>query len=378
MPYSRAYAPCMIPPNGMVHDLDGPFKRRRSELYDDRESEETFSSRSFSVPDGASLDQYDGAGEEPSESTKLKGVFWPGMDIFDSATPEMKRKRNQKKDTSVVAQLEANSLEVEPMEMIFTPLGTLKKARMISGNPEDDESSPIRGDTSPTRHYSNFTRPPLMPVPFDTSRLTSGSSSAYNSQYDVSRHLLRSLADQRSDVDFPYGPPKRKRNFEIFHDREISFSNPAGFGLLNSEFHLPGHSDSAQPSQSDTSRYEYKDHTPHHLYDPFHTHSSADGAHEKENVPIPAPMPTKSHQMDDHHHFSHGTHHPETYAPPVHPFSYPSAEQTLNTHDHYGSVYGHQTQSSAVFLPTYKSQDDHDDRTAHQSHVYDSVGTEVC
>ncbi|KAK8202392.1 hypothetical protein IWZ01DRAFT_545929 [Phyllosticta capitalensis] len=36
-----------------------------------------------------------------SEASKLKGVLWPCKDIFDSATPETKRKRNQKKDVTL-------------------------------------------------------------------------------------------------------------------------------------------------------------------------------------------------------------------------------------------------------------------------------------
>ena len=74
-----------------------------------------------------------------SESTKLKGVYWPGMDIFDSATPEMRRKRNQKKDSSVVQQLELNSLVVEATELVFTPQGSFKRLRRISCSESDEE-----------------------------------------------------------------------------------------------------------------------------------------------------------------------------------------------------------------------------------------------
>lgn len=74
-----------------------------------------------------------------SEAAKLKGVYWPGMDIFDSATPEMRRKRNQKKDSSVVEQLELNSQEVEATELIFTPQGSFKRLRRISCSESDDE-----------------------------------------------------------------------------------------------------------------------------------------------------------------------------------------------------------------------------------------------
>jgi hypothetical protein len=44
------------------------------------------------------------------------------MDIFDSATPETRRKRNQKKTTSVILQLQATSEIVTPTELIFDNL----------------------------------------------------------------------------------------------------------------------------------------------------------------------------------------------------------------------------------------------------------------
>lgn len=109
-----------------------------------------------------------------SESTKLKGVYWPGMDIFDSATPEMRRKRNQKKDSSVVEQLELNSQEVEATELIFTPQGSFKRQRRISCSDSDEEGDfdiknespePLRRRTALAfmdtniRHHKQFKRP---------------------------------------------------------------------------------------------------------------------------------------------------------------------------------------------------------------------------
>lgn len=82
---------------------------------------------------------FDEAG--PTQSPVLKGVQWPGMDIFDSACPEAQRKRNQKKDIAIMAQIELNSTEVEPLERIYWPEGGLKKERLITGMVE---SSPIK------------------------------------------------------------------------------------------------------------------------------------------------------------------------------------------------------------------------------------------
>ena len=50
--------------------------------------------------------QYD---DGHGDNTKLKGVYWDGMGIFDSATPDMRRKRNQKKAYSVIQSLMATS-----------------------------------------------------------------------------------------------------------------------------------------------------------------------------------------------------------------------------------------------------------------------------
>ncbi len=97
------------------------------------------------------------AGSAPSPI--LKGVQWPGMDIFDSASPEAQRKRNQKKNQSVMAQMELNSTAVEPMERIYWPEGGLKKERLITGNVE---SSPLKDESpKPKRQREVSDRPVL-------------------------------------------------------------------------------------------------------------------------------------------------------------------------------------------------------------------------
>ncbi|GAB7345288.1 hypothetical protein MBLNU457_3648t3 [Dothideomycetes sp. NU457] len=85
-----------------------------------------------------------------NDANKLKGVYWPGMNMFDAATPEMRRKRNQKKATSVVEQLEALSRDIEATELVFSPSGVLRKARHISGFPNPD-SSPLKGEETPPK-----------------------------------------------------------------------------------------------------------------------------------------------------------------------------------------------------------------------------------
>jgi hypothetical protein len=73
--------------------------------------------------------------------SKAEGDICPGMDIFDSATPEMRRKCNQKKATSVIVQLQARGEIVTPTELIFDNLGQFKKERIISGEPNSEPAT---------------------------------------------------------------------------------------------------------------------------------------------------------------------------------------------------------------------------------------------
>lgn len=85
---------------------------------------------------------------EPIQPPVLKGVKWPGMSIFDSASLEAQRLRNQKKDGSILEQMEQNSIVVEQMERIYWPDGSLKQKRLITGNVE---SSPLKEPTPPPK-----------------------------------------------------------------------------------------------------------------------------------------------------------------------------------------------------------------------------------
>lgn len=82
------------------------------------------------------------------QSPVLKGIKWPGMSLFDSASLDAQRLRNQKKDESVLEQMEHNSSMVQQMERIYWPDGSLKKKRLITGNVE---SSPLKEPTPPPR-----------------------------------------------------------------------------------------------------------------------------------------------------------------------------------------------------------------------------------
>src|SRR5579871_5420082 len=63
------------------------------------------------------------------------------MDLFDSATAEMKRMSNQKKDGTALQQMKRSSAEIEPTEWIFNADGEFRRTRDIFD--ESTESSPV-------------------------------------------------------------------------------------------------------------------------------------------------------------------------------------------------------------------------------------------
>lgn len=155
------------------------------------------------------------------DNSKLKGVLWPGMDIFDSATPTARRRRNQKKDASILEQLEASSLEVQPTEAIWLPDGGLKKERVITG---DVASSSSPWKTSPLR--TDEERAPLAELPIrkpNFGRRRAGGqvgSRPYNTYADDN-------AEQR--LNYP-AIGKRKRAFPVYkdHDSDLEDGEEAG------------------------------------------------------------------------------------------------------------------------------------------------------
>jgi hypothetical protein len=104
------------------------------------------------------------------ESPKLKGVYWDGMDLFDAATEEMRRRRNQKKDGSALRKMERTSKSVVPDEAIYSPGGSWLKTRVITGNFED--TSPLRGET-PVPKPTRKRRQPLAETDGNVSRASS-------------------------------------------------------------------------------------------------------------------------------------------------------------------------------------------------------------
>lgn len=80
-------------------------------------------------------------GDAGDESSKLKGTVYPGMGLFDAATPIQKRKRNQKKHASVVRNMEMASASIGPDEEVWdNTMSEVTRTRNVYDSPSIDGS----------------------------------------------------------------------------------------------------------------------------------------------------------------------------------------------------------------------------------------------
>lgn len=76
-----------------------------------------------------------------SGATKLKGIVLPGMDLFDAATPDQKRMRNQKKHESVLKNMSRASQAIEQTECVWDEqLQSITRTRNVYDSPSVDGS----------------------------------------------------------------------------------------------------------------------------------------------------------------------------------------------------------------------------------------------
>ena len=180
--------------------------------------------------------------ESSGDSSKLKGIIWPGMDLFDSASMDARRKRNQKKESTVLESMQAQSERVEPTEVIYFPTWDVKKARYISG---EVESSPPSSVSPKRRQRSNVGRRPLaeldanQPTKFQPKllktsamlRQVSDSEGTEQNQAPPSQpplHSLFTLRDMDPERRFDFGEPNKHlgRRIEVFEDRHTGEKSP--------------------------------------------------------------------------------------------------------------------------------------------------------
>lgn len=91
--------------------------------------------------------------DDENDASRLKGVRYPGMGLFDSADEAQKRMRNQRKDDSVLRQMEETSSGIEPNEFVWTENGEFQRIRDIYASPSI-EGSPVRRPCWHSRHLA--------------------------------------------------------------------------------------------------------------------------------------------------------------------------------------------------------------------------------
>lgn len=193
---------------------------------------------------------------EVIECLKLKGIQWPGMDLFDAATPEMKRVRNQRKDTSVLQAMMATSAEIMPTEVVYKANGEYRNSRDIFGPPScdsspigshitfDDEPSPKKRRAMPRKALSEISSnyPRLRPI--RTRRIAAEMAArspakrsfpireATNQPLPARRNPLANVgfgkdigsSDHDTERGMTIGEESKKRGFTIFKDKAPEIS----------------------------------------------------------------------------------------------------------------------------------------------------------
>lgn len=79
--------------------------------------------------------------DDGNDASKLKGTVYPGMGLFDAATPLQKRKRNQKKDASVIRNMEMTSASISMDEEVWDiTMSEITRTRNVYDSPSIDGS----------------------------------------------------------------------------------------------------------------------------------------------------------------------------------------------------------------------------------------------
>ncbi|KAI9814797.1 MAG: hypothetical protein M1827_003063 [Pycnora praestabilis] len=288
------------------NSIDGPHSVQSEMMHSPRSSTIETAAHGSAVGDIAEEELEDW--DEIDESTKLKGVYWPGMAVFDSATADNKRKRNQKKDVSILEQMKINSAEVTPTEFVFNPDGSLKKQRRISGLVEED-SSPVECEKAlPKKRGRKGRNSVLAEISGNVQKVRKSARTMKPNSYGgrprsielgvVSKRALATLdgppttalygegcyfdptEDDNEELKLTIGGlrPRRKPGFTIFDDQESipskvedksttyqntpnsysqhpqygcayqDFGHPHGFSFLNSDFRLTSPSENTAVS----------------------------------------------------------------------------------------------------------------------------------
>ncbi|KAK5943061.1 hypothetical protein PMZ80_004066 [Knufia obscura] len=171
---------------------------------------------------------------------QLKGIQWPGMHLFDAAPEELKKKRNQKKDASVLRSLQRNAGRVEPTETVQSAAGIVLKRRHMD---DIENDSPVEGEfvvekPSPKRRKLSAPRAKRQPKKEKVEKakkprgrprknLQTPSKRPSSSIGDLVRSTSRFSPTEDESREFKLAVrsigQKKKANFAIYQDSSPSF-----------------------------------------------------------------------------------------------------------------------------------------------------------
>lgn len=226
------------------------------------------------------------------EMARLKGIIWPGMDMFDSADAETQRKRNQRKDISVLKRMQAMSELVEPMETVCSPGGTVKKRRHVD-DLEDD--SPVEGESPLMKQSSRSKRKPLSVLSHNASGQTLRKSRssrrmlntmttptrvmhASNKPQRARRHYRqpqRSTTNNKKSNHLTGVAQRRQPDFEIFDEEALTSTNVQPVAMLSNPFLGAGHRSIETPRRFAPASWLERGHLSEQAYDPFKDYRSS-------------------------------------------------------------------------------------------------------
>ncbi|KAK0731805.1 hypothetical protein B0H67DRAFT_87764 [Lasiosphaeris hirsuta] len=167
--------------------------------------------------------------EDEGEASKLKGVKYPGMGLFDSANEQQKRKRNQRKDDSVLKLMEMTSSGIVPTEFVWEG-GEIQRTRYIYDSPSIEGSPKKRARrTTVASTNTGSQRPTRYSTRLAQNKAGSKNNGAINDGFDedehdtsqVSRHSHASMDNYDVFSDHPHpspghmGSPLEEAGFEL-------------------------------------------------------------------------------------------------------------------------------------------------------------------
>ena len=188
--------------------------------------------------------------ESLGDSSKLKGIIWPGMDLFDSASMDARRKRNQKKESTVLKSMQAQSERVEPNEVIYFPTWDIKKSRYISGEVESSPPSSVSPKKRPRpkagrrplaeldANQPTISRPrfPKSPTALRHASHAEGTEGHHSSLLQSSFRSLLPSKDTHLERRFEDPARHLDRKMEVFEGRRTGGGSPGSMGTATGSF----------------------------------------------------------------------------------------------------------------------------------------------